>query len=219
MEIFGGNTSYLTGALGMVANPLPGAPQGAWSLVTKLGDFLHRSEQKFGPRDKRFTILGVEFAPTFGSMTATQVWYPGAGDGRKHIVVRLSMGAALDPRAAVFELSHETVHLLAPNGGGMATVVEEGMATMFSREICAAHGWAEYAGASITADYQKAEELVRDFLHLQPTAIKTIRCNQPAMQSWSASLITDYFSDVSATLAKELCEPFALNNATAVAAA
>jgi hypothetical protein len=86
---------------------------------------LAEAERRFGPRDKSWTILGVDFG---GS--SPNIWYPSSGD--KMVVVKLSDNASLDPNRALFQLSHEVIHLLSPSGGKMAPALEEGPATHFS---------------------------------------------------------------------------------------
>jgi hypothetical protein len=108
-----------------------------WTLASRLGQILHFTESRYGPRDRNWTILGVEFTTN----DSPQVWYPtfdGINDG---VIVQLTRSAATDETRALFQLSHEVVHLLSPAGpNGRATVLEEGLATYNSLEFLRAIG-------------------------------------------------------------------------------
>ncbi|HWI56310.1 MAG TPA: hypothetical protein VNZ22_03735 [Bacillota bacterium] len=95
-----------------------------WTLASRLGDMLHLAEDLFGARDASYTILGVEFVADL-----PRLWFPG---NRRHVVVQLHSSAAMDMSRACYQLAHETVHLLSPNGGGAASNLEEGVATYFA---------------------------------------------------------------------------------------
>ena len=99
-----------------------------WTLPSHLGDALKAAEQKYGERDRSWTILGVEFTKS----GPPQVWYPGSNDGRRDVIVQLTTNCAGDMIRQLFQLSHESIHLLSPTGSGHATVFEEGLAAYFS---------------------------------------------------------------------------------------
>ena len=104
------------------ATPIPNGY--TWTLASRLGDMLSLAEELLGPRDMTYTILGVEIGPDI-----PRLWYPG---NRKNVIVQLSPSAAKNPPRACYQLAHETVHLLAPNGGGPATNLEEAVACYFA---------------------------------------------------------------------------------------
>ncbi len=95
-----------------------------WTLASRLGDMLHRADDLLGERDSSYTILGIEFVAD-----VPRLWYPG---NRRHVVVQLHSSAAAEMSRACYQMAHETVHLLAPNGGGPATNLEEGIAAWFA---------------------------------------------------------------------------------------
>ena len=109
----------------------------SWTLASRMGHILRFAEARYGPRDRNWTLLGVEFT----SRPAPQVWYPtfdGIGDS---VIVQLTRSAATDETRALFQLSHEVVHLLSPAGpGAKASVLEEGLATYTSLEYLDAIG-------------------------------------------------------------------------------
>ncbi len=98
----------------------------SWTLASRMGHILSFAESRYGPRDINWTLLGVEFT----SLNAPQVWYPIFNGVGKSIIIQLTKSAATDETQALFQLSHEVVHLLTPAGpGALATVLEEGLAT------------------------------------------------------------------------------------------
>jgi len=105
--------------------------KGPWTytLTTLLGHWLNLAEERFGPRDMSWTILGVEVGGV-----RPLVWFPG-GSARKHIAIQLSHHCQSSEVEARYELSQEIVHLLAPNGGGPARNIEEGVATLFANDV------------------------------------------------------------------------------------
>jgi hypothetical protein len=97
------------------------------SLTRQLGLFLEKAETQFGPRNMSFTLLGIEFYDG-----PNRVTYPNTD--RNQIVIQLSKESESrgNHDQALFQLAHETVHVLAPVDVGTSTVLEEGLATYFS---------------------------------------------------------------------------------------
>jgi len=100
-------------AVGLCTKPLAAGNAYAYTLTTMLGDFLDDLEARYGSRDRSYTLLGMEFC-----QDGPMIWYPHT---RKDVVVMLSIGVALYPNNAIFELAHEAVHLLSPTGGRRAS--------------------------------------------------------------------------------------------------
>ena len=94
-------------------------------LISRLIDMVHIAKKLFGPRDLCYTILGVEFG---GKNPGIQ--YP--IKNHPHIIIRLSAKAATCMWRACCDLTHETVHLLAPTGCNDSTNLEEGVACYFA---------------------------------------------------------------------------------------
>ncbi|WP_408096602.1 hypothetical protein ACJVC5_16310 [Peredibacter sp. HCB2-198] len=95
-----------------------------WTLASRLGDMLTYAEEMYGPRNKDFTILGIEFCES-----GPRIWYP---KSKKNIVIQLSYSAKISETLALYQLAHECIHLLSPSGGCTANVLEEGLAVYFS---------------------------------------------------------------------------------------
>ncbi len=134
-------------ALGFVSAPIQGG--GTWTHTTRLGDFLAKAEARFGPRQMDWTILGIEF---FGDIP--HIWYLG---GRKHVAIRLTQNARFNINEALFQLAHETVHLLSPNNIGPALIIEEGIASLFADEMMAELNMA----SPLSGNYIEARALTR----------------------------------------------------------
>jgi hypothetical protein len=105
-----------------LAKPIPNGY--SWTLTSHLGDILARAEERFGQRNREWSILGVEIGPE-----CPQVWYPG---NRKHVVVQISREVHLKPHFAIYQLAHEAVHLLDPSGARRSNNIEEGLAEHFA---------------------------------------------------------------------------------------
>ena len=108
----------------LYAQPLSNRDGYTWTLVSRLGEMLYMAEDLFGPRDRSYTILGVEFVSD-----SPRIWYPG---NCQHIIIQLDLSAATNMFQACYQLAHETIHLLAPTGGKNANNLEEGVACYFA---------------------------------------------------------------------------------------
>jgi hypothetical protein len=135
-----------------------------WTLVSQLGVMLREVENLLGPRNREYSILGIEF-----SGTVPQIWFPG---NCKHIAIQLGEPAMSDSKRARFQLAHETVHLLDPVVGGTANVLEEGLATyyqlMYIHRLDPTYGTGD-------AKYDNASQLASKLLTHRPDAVKTLR--------------------------------------------
>ncbi len=45
----------------------------SWTITTKFGHILKTAEEKYGERDKSYTLLGIELT----NQGNPQIWYPG----------------------------------------------------------------------------------------------------------------------------------------------
>lgn len=155
-------------------------------------------EARYGPRDRSYTVLGIEFGP--GN---PQLWYPG---NRDHIVVQLDANALDNRDLALFQLAHECVHLLAPTGSAIAPVLEEGLATVYSEDYVRRE-----TGRSVSPDvpsYAHAALLVRRLLQIDSTAIRKLRVLEPSFVRMTPTHIQAVVTGVDAALANDLVAPF-----------
>ena len=112
----------------------------ALTLPVYVSQFLVDIEHLFGPRDRSFTVVGIEIDMTPGA--CPHLWYPDSGIApddpelrSRHIVIRLTSNALTDPVRARWQLAHECLHLLDPWNervdGRPAIWLEEGLASWF----------------------------------------------------------------------------------------
>ncbi len=118
-------------AIGFAAVQFPDKTGFTWTLPSLLGHFLAELELAYGPRDRDYTPLGIEFEGN-----RPKLWYPG---NRKHVSIILSDSARTDWKQSVFQLAHEAVHLLSRSGNQSAPMIEEGLAVSYSHAISERH--------------------------------------------------------------------------------
>src|SRR5882757_1950178 len=95
------------------------------TLITLALQYLTEAESLFGQRTTDYIYGGVEF----NHIGPPCIWFP----SNKFVVVQLTQSTALDLRQGIFQLSHEIVHVISPNGQPTTTNLEEGLATWFSK--------------------------------------------------------------------------------------
>ena len=171
-----------------------------YTLTTRLGHILRSAEERFGPRDKDYTILGIEFVDGI-----PQIWYP---SNCKHIAIQLGIECMNDNSQACFQLAHEAIHLLSPTGEPKnATVLEEGLAALFSREYSKTVFPNDWKKPS-SLNYQDALEKVEFLTALYPSVIRTLREKEPTMLRITADLIKEMYPDIDPDFAAALTLPF-----------
>ena len=156
-------------AFGFCADRLPTGDGYTYTLTSLLGVFLREAEARYGPRDRAWTPIGIEF---HGDIP--HLWYPG---NCGNVSIMLTDAARLDERQAVFQLAHEVIHLLAPTGAKDAMLFEEGLATAFSHEMSPRYGG---YSISVQPSYLAAEAAARQFLTLDQDGVRKIRAEEPS---------------------------------------
>jgi hypothetical protein len=181
----------------LIAKALP--PSGyTWTLTSRLGQILRLAEAQFGERDRSYTILGVEFVESH-----PQIWYPG---NCKHIAIQLGVECLHNNVRACYQLAHESIHLLSPTGGGNATVLEEGLATYFSRQYV--HEQFDEDWRAAIASYNEACALVEQLLKLDEQAIKHLREEEAVISRISGELLLKHYPALGEEVAEKLGQPF-----------
>ncbi len=170
-----------------------------WTLTSRLGKMLQMAEEMYGPRDREYTILGIEFVGD-----NPRIWYPG---NCKHVAIQLSIPAMNNLSQACYQLAHECVHLLCPTGTSGATNLEEGLATYNSAYYMEVEmndaNW-----RSTLQSYARAEELVRKILERDADAIKNMRQTELNISAISSDLILQHTEAVSMEEAEFLASKF-----------
>jgi hypothetical protein len=182
----------------LVANPqgVPGAF--SWTLASRLGEMLYTAEQRFGPRDMSYTILGVEFY-----VNGPAIWYPGA---RRHIVIQLSRSCETDPIRAYYQMAHECIHLLSPTGGNQTNVLEEGLATLFAHQYIDSQFHINYAAGS--PKYDDAKQRIEALIAFDADIIRKLRANEPRFLHITRDNILNMNNGIPGNLADSLVAPF-----------
>lgn len=151
-----------------------------WTLASRLGYMLKTAEEMYGPRDKDYTILGVEFVGD-----NPRIWYPG---NCKNIAIQLGASAMRSLEQACYQLAHECVHLLCPTGGEGATNLEEGIAcynsAYYMRTQLGQPNW-----QSTLPSYMKSEKLVTKIMNADKDSIKRMREQEFNISNISKSLL------------------------------
>jgi hypothetical protein len=129
------------------------------------------AQECFGERNKNYTILGIEF-----SSSGPMVWYPKSA---KNIVIQLSEEAFSSEKLALYQLAHETIHLLSPSGNNRANVLEEGLAVYFSWYYLEKVYQTKSEGLTRSPAYKSAGLLVKKILSDRPHLIKELRSVKP----------------------------------------
>lgn len=176
------------------ARPIPNGF--TFTLASRLGQMLQLLEDEIGPRDKSYTVLGVEFRDGL-----PQLWFPG---NCGNVVIQLSREAMQEPIRAMFQLAHECVHLLDPHPGG-TNVLEEGTATRFAQQYITQLGHAMSTGDK---RYDRARQLVETLVATRADALKELRRLHGPLRNITADQFRRVSPGLDDDLIEHLCEKF-----------
>lgn len=170
-----------------IAKTIPGGY--SWTLASRCGQILKDIEDKFGKRDKDYTLIGIEF-----SVDGPQIWYP---DNCKNIIIQLSTECLTggNENRAYYQLAHECVHLLSPNGMLKANYLEEGLATYYSKYYMKEYMGEDFWHAN-DAKYQQASDLVEKLIITKPEIIKELREIESTLSNITKELLMPKASDI-----------------------
>ena len=186
----------------IVTRPLASGDGYTWTLASQLGKMLCLAEERFGKRDRSYTILGVEFIDDI----------PQCGDPGNcgNVVIQLGIRCLREPDRACFQLAHEAIHLLAPSGGRNANVLEEGLAAHFQSWYMANHYPSDWSRTGLNCSaferqsYARAKGLVDGLLGLDPQIIRSVRELEPMLSKVTSEMITGSCPEVSKETADAL---------------
>lgn len=177
-----------------------------WTLASRLGELLLLAEKDYGPRDKNWTILGVEFTKT----KQPKIWYP-FGMDKRNIIIQITEGAANNKKEMLFQLAHEVFHTLTPAGLEKTNVLEEGLATHFSIRALRELGIDTRPDYIATRKYRKAYNLIEELYKAQPDAnqrIKEFRQTGEIFPQLTSERMLEFFPNIDKSLAIELSKRF-----------
>ena len=175
--------------------------------------FLTEIEKLFGPRDPKFTYVGLEFDTSHDAKP--RIWFPHTGyPGRetnepsRHVNIRLTGNAQNDANLAIWQLAHECVHLIDPWNieveGRTSNVLEEGLATWYQNTIV--------QGVSLDDDpsYKEAKTLVEPYMPKLAETIKHLRTQHSVRigDIENPDLLLKHSPDMDPKTAENLCRYF-----------
>jgi hypothetical protein len=176
----------------------------AMMLQAILEEELKDAEDRYGPRDTAWRILGIDVGP-WGSKT----YFPNDDVAVREVLVRLSNTALNSARETRYQLAHEAVHLLAPSRG-KGRVIEEGVAVIHSEiAVERKHGTRKYSRRFDvkTKAYDEAAEAVERLLDIDPNAIRKLRHQEPYFDRLTHQHFA-IFPGIEAALIDTLLAPF-----------
>lgn len=179
----------------------------SWTMASRMGHILKFTQDRYGKRDRNWTLLGVEFT----TRDSPQVWYPDFGAGSNSIIIQLTEGSGRNEKQALFQLAHEVVHLLSPAGpNGVASVLEEGLATYNSLDYLRSNGFQIAPDYISSPRYGRAYRLVTqlssrpDFSH----GIRALRAARQSLARISATDLMQIYPGLPYDEAQALAAPF-----------
>ena len=173
--------------------------------------FLAEIEQLFGPRDRSFTLLGVDIDQTHGNKP--HLWFPDSGipsgDAERrsrHIVIHLGPNVLSNPLRARWQLAHECVHLLDPWNrrvdGRPTNYLEEGLAAWYQNSRVS-------EAVSHEGEYAVAEGLISPIIEALSQAVKRIRLERATrIGEITPDVLLAYCPTISKEVAVTLCKRF-----------
>jgi hypothetical protein len=182
-----------------IAQPMEGGY--SWTLTTFALKFLEDAETLFGKRAQNFIYAGIELTTN----SHPQVWYP----LNKYVVIQLPEATAFDWKKAIFELSHEVIHVLSPSGKAKVTNLEEGLGAYFSTLITDRYTKdVNYAISSLRqSKYYYPYQLVAQLLQIRHDAIVELRKMQPVLDKVTKEDFKKAKLDIPQDLISELLKP------------
>jgi hypothetical protein len=178
-----------------------------WTVVSRLSEILHNAEKRYGKRDQSWTLLGVEFT----NLEQPEIWYPFISDNRKHLIIQLTKSASKNEKEALFQLSHEVIHLLSPAGNNHSSVFEEGLATYFSIENMRALNYDIDESYISEKKYKKAYKLIENLYKNFPDTeerIKILRTQVKKTTDITPEQFSRAFTGLSKTYANLLAKKY-----------
>jgi hypothetical protein len=172
-----------------------------WTLTTYALKYLFEAETLYGTRTNHFEYMGLEL----NAAGPPKVWYP----LNKYIIIQVSQSTANDTTQAIFQIAHEVVHVLSPNGQPTTNNLEEGLATYFSKIVTDRDtGDNSYATNCIqNTKYLKPFELIVKLLTADSDAIKKLRKFQPVIGSVTKQDFLDAGINIEDNIIDELIKP------------
>lgn len=173
-------------------------------VLLETDEIIKKIEQRFGPRDKIYSVISINFISQNGPVTQVN-------EAEKTIIINLPAYAMSKDSAyqRKLNLSHELVHTITPcSDPNKATFLDEGLATMFSEEYT---GVSDSIGNNAQfKNYSIARNMVLKLLKIDNEIIKKLREKYPnkKISDYTIQEITEEMSPSIISLAQELTQSF-----------
>ncbi len=184
-------------------------------IAVQINSYTAMLEHMLGPRDNRFVFHTVGM--TTNEVDNPQICFPNGFhcEGNCAVDVHISSWPwkHFSPDQSIWQVAHESVHLLDPVLFGSANVLEEGLATWFQNE-CKFHDkpvrrYIENAKNTLPESYARAKELV---LNCDPSrlcsAVRDIRASGVSIHDIDVAMLRLRLPRVSVPVVESLCNPF-----------
>jgi hypothetical protein len=190
----------------LVSDPAPDKPGMAnLTLCTLLWYYISEAEKVYGPRDKSFTVVGVEFSSLLPACMGRvkPIW------SHEFLLVQIDVRFILNRWNIRCIMAHESVHLLKPTfgQGSHTTVLEEGAAEVFAIKEMTKFCNSKWAGMEPGSPYDVAKNLVEQLLAMDGEAIRKVRVIQPCLSLVTPADLQAVVPSIDPELAARLCAP------------
>ncbi len=175
-------------------------------LNSVLRRLLRNAIEQYGPQERPPTVLGVKAVSSDLDPDAPCIHWP-RPEVERVVEIHLTQDAPRNEGAALFQIGHECIHLLAtPDCPCPATFLEEGLAVHFSL-ACLPRNWRRAFEKSLPDWYPEALDLFRELTdnNAAREVIRTLRREEPAFFKMTADHIVKTVPTAGADLALRLC--------------
>ena len=163
------------------------------TLAGRFGELILQAEERFGPRDPSYLVIGTEFHSGRHRLRILEE--------RRQIVIQLSLYSASYPQLAYCQLAHECVHVLSPSDHGI-TVLEESLAVLFSERFFT------LSHSSLgTLEEERSRVIVgilRSLLEKDGSCIRRLRMIQPSFSRMTIEDVRSTLPSISRTTAEAM---------------
>lgn len=182
----------------------------SWTLTSRIGEILDLAQAQFGQMRNDFIFLGIEF-----KSDGPRIQFQNDNkENLRYVRIQLTPDVLKNEYHAYYQLAHEVYHLLAPTGKFDANVLEEGLATYFSKVYLDRFQQSMFDWEANTRPYPNyyvAYELVEQLQQINPDIIKIMRDKFPHIQT--SYFTIDHFKEVMGKdtpyeLLNQLLQPF-----------
>lgn len=134
------------------------------------------------------------------------IYFPVKGD-YDNVEIILSDSCKTDDDQAQFQIAHEVIHCLGPSEQAMTTVLEEGLAVLFSDDYYSKGKMTYYTGPNET-NYLQAKQITQSLLSLNSNGIKELRAIDPRLSHCTFAHLKKVFPNATNNLLNQALDKF-----------